>query len=84
VTSLAGRVVVVARADDPAAAPIAHALAAAGADIVLGGEEQATLASLASDVADRHGVRVAVFVGDAASDTGALAEMVAELFAPEN
>ncbi|MDZ4826799.1 MAG: hypothetical protein SGJ13_10115 [Actinomycetota bacterium] len=77
-TTLADRVVVLARADDPQAAVMAHSLAAQGASLVLTGVDQTRLGALAASLRDVHAVRVAVFAGDPAEE--ALAEMVAELF----
>ncbi|MGQ0826405.1 MAG: hypothetical protein ACT4OX_15480 [Actinomycetota bacterium] len=76
--SLAGRVVVIARADADDGAALASALAAAGAHVVLVGTDGAVLGALASSVRAEHGVRVAVYLGDARD--AAFAEMVTELF----
>lgn len=77
--TLAGRVAIV---DVAASAHVARALAGAGAAVVLVGGAASDAGALAADLADR-GARVAVFVGDSATDSGrdALVEMVAELFA---
>lgn len=75
---LADRVVVLARADDPHAAVMAHSLAAQGAHLVLTGTDGARLGALAGSLRDVHGTRVAVFAGDPGES--ALAEMVDELF----
>ncbi|GIU89144.1 MAG: hypothetical protein KatS3mg010_0243 [Acidimicrobiia bacterium] len=73
--SLSGRVVVVTGADAERGERVARAVAAAGANVVLVGDDPARLASLASEL---PGVRVAVFAGGA--DDRALIEMVDELF----
>jgi short-subunit dehydrogenase len=80
VASLSGRVVVVAQADCDKGADLAARLAAAGAALVLTGDDAARLGALATSLRDAHGVRVAVYAGDAADD--ALAELVTELFGP--
>ena len=75
---LEGRVVVIAQADTDAGARVATDLAAAGANVVLCGDDAARLGVLASELSEIQGVRVAIHVG-APSDPS-LAEMVAELF----
>lgn len=66
---------VVTGADGERGARAARAVAAAGANVVLVGDDAARLASLTSEL---PGVRVAVFAGGA--DDLALVEMVDELF----
>jgi short-subunit dehydrogenase len=78
VPSLGGRVVVVACADSESGRGLATDLAAAGAHLVLAGENVAPLGALASNLRDAYAVRVAVYVGDARH--AVLAEMVTELF----
>jgi NADP-dependent 3-hydroxy acid dehydrogenase YdfG len=75
---LEGRVVVIALADTDAGARAATDLAAAGANLVLCGEDAARLGVLASEVSEIQAVRVAIHVG--APDDPSLAELVAELF----
>jgi hypothetical protein len=82
VTSLAGRVVVIA-ASDRSARDATLACAADGAAVVLvAGGEAETLAGEIAHEATRAGGRVAVFAGSLASagDRAALAEMLAELY----
>lgn len=79
---LAGRVVVVTDADSDRGARHARALAQDGAALVLAGADTGALGVLASELAQGHGARVAVFAGDTDDYAGraALAELLAELF----
>lgn len=72
---LAGRVVVVGVAEPDAA----RALAAEGATVVVVGSDPVVAGELVRSLVDA-GHRAAAFVGDAATDSAALAEMVGELF----
>jgi short-subunit dehydrogenase len=78
VPSLEGRVVVVAGADTESGGAAATDLAAAGAHLVLVGDDTAALGALGANLHDAYGTRVAVYTGDPRD--GALAEMTAELF----
>jgi hypothetical protein len=81
--ALDNRVVVVADADGERGAQLARAMAAVHAIVVLAGADAGALGALASELSGA-GARVAVFTGDAASETGraALVELVQELFGP--
>ena len=72
---LAGRVVVVGVAEPDAA----RALAAEGATVVVVGRDANATGELVRTLVDTD-LRAVAFVGDAATDSAALAEMVGELF----
>jgi NAD(P)-dependent dehydrogenase (short-subunit alcohol dehydrogenase family) len=75
---LTGRAVVVTGADRSDGAAIADAFAAAGADLVLTGDDAPAVATLAARLHDTFGARVAVAAGP--MDDAVLTEMVTELF----
>lgn len=74
--ALAGRRALVTGASQGIGTDLVHALAAAGADVVLSGRRPAPLEELAHEVQRRHGVRTAVVPADLADagETERLAE----------
>ena len=73
---LTGRRTLVTGASQGIGTDVAHALAAAGADLVLSGRRRETLEDLAHEISTRHGVRTATVVADlsSAAETEQLAD----------
>ncbi|MET1002287.1 MAG: hypothetical protein ABWZ15_10800 [Acidimicrobiia bacterium] len=75
---LTGRVVIVVRADTDEGARAATEVAAAGANLVLVGEDAARLGILAAELTEIQGVQTAIYIGTSVNPT--LAELVTDLF----
>jgi len=82
VNDLAGRVVIVPKADTDAGAAVARVMCEAGATAVLVGDVFTRLGAVAAEIHGETGAPIMIFAGDLARDEArvVLAEMVSELF----